>query len=257
MSYNFSTYSKMLENALSEGYLFAFFSSLDVISKYNSNKICLLRHDVDIDASAALAMAKLEYEVGVKSTYFYMLRSPVYNIFSRFNHRMVEGVLELGHEVGLHYDQGFDVKRGLTPEETKEQIDHEVFCLERLFGISISAVSFHQPGESVLNGKIDTGKLVNTYDKKRLHEFSYYSDSNRCFSLSESGEEKDMIRSFNNDTLGRIQLLIHPVWWYYDDITTEDVWDRALENNFFMMQGQFLDTERAYGDARTFTISYK
>jgi len=52
----------------------------------------LLRHDVDVDVGAALEMAKVEKSLGVSSTYFLMLRPPVYNLMSRHNHQAVKKI---------------------------------------------------------------------------------------------------------------------------------------------------------------------
>lgn len=59
---------------------------------------CLvLRHDVDRDCKNALVMAKLEYEYGLKSTYYF--RYPY-----TFNLKVIRQIYSLGHEIGYHYE---------------------------------------------------------------------------------------------------------------------------------------------------------
>jgi hypothetical protein len=243
MSFTLNSYSTMLKVGLESGYKF---KSFGMARDASTDLICLLRHDVDADVSAALEMAKIEEALGVKSTYFFMTRSPIYNLMARGNHRAVKEILALGHWIGLHYDQGFDPMSGHT---TEEWIEFEAAMIERMFGMKIEAVSFHQPGEAVLQGSVSTGKRINTYSKSHLPGFHYLSDSNRCWRNMHPTEE------FARKHFSRIQLLIHPMWWVYgEEKTTYAVWDKAVESNFVQAQKQFMATEGAYGGARKIII---
>ena len=64
----------------------------------------LLRHDIDFDLRLAHDMAVVEHELGVRSTYFLMLRSASYNIFEKENAAFVARIGELGHHLSLHFD---------------------------------------------------------------------------------------------------------------------------------------------------------
>src|SRR3990167_265308 len=254
LDFNLAEYGRMFKSAKDAGYNFISFSEFESVGGRAPGKYkCLLRHDVDIDLSAAFTMANLESDLGISSTYFLMLRSPVYNLMARHNHVFVEKILDLGHSIGLHYDQGFDELRGLTCAQTKVLIEDESQWLEQQFNSRVAAVSFHQPGHAVLQGEICTGDRVNTYDHNRLAGFEYFSDSNRKFPLLQDGSSSSeaVFRGFSPRNL---QLLIHPVWWVYDDATTEAVWNRAIVSNLQIMQEQLLETERAYGFTREFII---
>ena len=50
----------------------------------NPNTI-FLRHDIDFSIQDALIIAEKEKKLGVKSTFFFMLTSNMYNIFSSFH----------------------------------------------------------------------------------------------------------------------------------------------------------------------------
>jgi len=258
VSFDLNKYRELLVNAQKAGYNFCDFSVITEnkppsLSKSNT---CLLRHDVDADISAALVMAKLEQQIEVASTYFIMLRSPLYNLLGRKNHSMVEEIINLGHSIGLHYDQGFDSIRNWSLTQTAAAIEREAQVIEAQFDTKVTAVSFHQPGSEVLNGDIDTGFRVNTYDRKRLADFEYYSDSNRQFKLPEF-QNVNIEDSLASMCPNNIQLLIHPIWWVYDDMATEAVWDKAISSNFQNMQEQLIETERAFGLPRRFDISFK
>jgi hypothetical protein len=224
---------------LSRGYRFESFGQ----AKFQAvdSRVCLLRHDVDADVDAALRMAELESEMGIKATYFLMLRSPAYNLMARHSSRAVESILHLGHWIGLHYDRGFVPVGELGHEKWME---YEAKALETLFGERVDAISFHQPGRDVLDGKVNTGSRINTYDRDTLRYFQYFSDSNRTLKLG--------VEDLNGQNL---QLLLHPMWWVYNDLGTFDVWDRVIENNFELSQTQFLSTEGAYGPRRKITVT--
>ena len=96
-------FEALLEGALEAGYTFAPFDQVPDVAQ-----VCLLRHDVDADLGAAVELARIEQRVGVQATYFCMLRSPLYNVFGRRNVELVHELVSLGHEIGLHYDVGFD-----------------------------------------------------------------------------------------------------------------------------------------------------
>ena len=222
-------------------------------ARKKSHHCIILRHDIDADLSAALKMAKLEGKLSIKSTYFLMLRSPLYNLMARENHNAVCEILDNGHFIGLHYDQGFDVQRGWTLKETQKAIEDEISWLELQFGSVVNAISFHQPGNAVLNNKIDIKDRINTYDNNMLAEFEYVSDSNRSFSLSNLiGTNVDFVK---NNLPRKLQLLIHPMWWVYDDLRTDEVWNRVISANFDIAQRQLLLTERAYGNSRKILIN--
>ena len=240
----------MLDYALKVGYQFVLFNEIPQTGDHS--KICLLRHDIDADMWAALEMAKVEAALGIRSTYFIMTRSSVYNLTARHNHAMVQEIISLGHGVGLHYDQGFDP--GIHKTES-EWISIEAEWIEQSFNITVDVVSFHQPGPAVLQGKVDTGKRRNTYNPSHLPGFQYYSDSNRQFALLSSFEvQRSIADAFENIQPASFQLLVHPMWWVYEDESTEVVWDKVIENNFEMSQKQFLKTERAYGYRRMLTF---
>jgi hypothetical protein len=203
--------------------------------------------------NAALEMAALEHELGVRSTYFLMTRSPLYNAMSRHSHRCIQQIIRYGHHLGLHYDQGFDPR--ITGQNDSALINAEADWLEYQFESQISAVSFHQPGNAVLQGHVDTGQRLNTYDPRLSANFSYFSDSNRKLTFL-AGSDASGIKDAAKKLLpSSIQLLIHPIWWVYDEDSTEKVWDKAIVSNFTTAQLQLLATEQAYGAERKLGVS--
>lgn len=58
----------------------------------------LLRHDVDRKPNNTLAMAKLESEFGIVSTYYFRARNHT------FKPDLIKEVARMGHEIGYHYE---------------------------------------------------------------------------------------------------------------------------------------------------------
>ncbi|MBO9536961.1 hypothetical protein [Herbaspirillum sp.] len=248
--YSLTSYHNLMQGLLNAGYSFIGYDQVTAHSPLSPQ--CLLRHDIDADLSAALQIAQLEAELGIKSTYFLMTRSPVYNLLSRHNHRIVEQIIGLGHAIGLHYDRGFG---GNDNGRHGRLLDLEAEFIEQLFDIAIHSVSFHQPDAEILAGKVSTAPRINTYDKTALSSYTYYSDSNRSLRLGTPDWKTADTRITTTQLSGQsIQLLLHPMWWVYDEFSTVDVWDQAILSNFEMMQQQCLATERAYGPRRNMTL---
>jgi hypothetical protein len=239
-------YRQMLEAALDRGYSFRAFDDPD---RARVEPVCLLRHDIDADLGAAAVIAEVEAELGVRSTFFVMLRSPVYNLVGRANDRLVRRILDYGHWLGLHYDQGFQPDGQRT---VHDWVELEVDVLSRMFGVDVGAVSFHQPGPAVLQNEVKLDGLVNTYDQEDLAGFAYVSDSNMIW------RDRPAVELFRSGAHPRLHLLVHPLWWVADEpgTTTLQAFDRALLANWGRSQEQMLDTERAYGPPRSFTIDY-
>lgn len=220
--YHFLTFSDVLEN------------------NPRMKKTCLLRHDVDVSMDLALQMAHVEHEQGVRSTYFVMLRSPMYNILSRHGSAALAELTALGHEIGLHFDAGCQPSPG---KSMSDELVFELGILEELAGCAVKAFSFHQPTDEIINLCLRLPGLINTYNHDQLAGYKYISDSNRLwrdqnpFQLITSGVD-------------HLHILLHPIWWMCPDKDVKSCWDRAIKMNFAASQAQLISTERAYGPAR-------
>jgi hypothetical protein len=236
LSFTLDTYRSLLSKVIEAGFEFAPFES-----RNKPGKIFLLRHDIDADLGAAVQMSEVEKSLNVQATYFLMLRSPVYNLLGRENTRLVYKLIENGHHIGLHYDEGFCRNKIY---ELNELVRQEAEVMKLMFDIDIKAVSFHQPGLTIINNDIKLQSFVNTYDKVDMAGFFYLSDSNMAFKVNPF----DLLQSNEHK---RIQLLVHPMWWIGEGTeNTEGLWETALRSNFQRCQEQLLATERAYGTKR-------
>lgn len=239
------TFSEVLSALKKEEYRFVSFGDVLDACVLPVERTCLLRHDVDVSMDFALDMAQMEHERGVRSTYFVMLRAPVYNLMSRHASGVLRQLVSLGHEIGLHFDAGCVSCPGKSLEE---EVIFELGVLSDLAGCKVRAFSFHQPSDEALRMRLVLPDVINTYNPEQLAGYKYISDSNRVW------REVD---PFQLVAAGRqhIHILLHPIWWMCSDKDVKDCWDQAIRKNFDAAQGQLLATERAFGPVRKLSLT--
>jgi len=195
----FEKYESLLERFLDKSYKFIFFPELKIREKSQ----IILRHDVDLDLDLALQMAKIENSLGIKSTYFFLLRTDSYNLISDTSHDIVYEIKELGHSVSLHFDM-------LLYDNVKDGLHKEKDIFSHYFKTEVDIISIHRPTDNFLKNPESYFNVENTYEKKYLKNIQYFADSGGSFRF---GYPTQSSAFKNNDN---IQLLIHPVWWIID-----------------------------------------
>lgn len=244
-AYSLAAYAELIAAGRASGYRYLTFAEV-AANASDGGRQCLLRHDVDVSVAFALDMARVEAAMRVRSTYFLMPRSPAYNLLSRHTSLAVREMVEMGHDIGLHFDAAHPL---VIADELTEQLRDEAALVGRLAGRPVSAFSFHQPSPAILQQRVNIPELINTYNPDQLQGWHYASDTNRTW-RGESGLALLRVASHR-----QLQLLTHPMWWVCAASRAEAVWDEAMKSNFEVMQRQFLDTEGAYGSARRFTVA--
>lgn len=211
-------YIKLLKSFLEHGFCFKTFENFDV----RRNSQVILRHDVDFSIDMAVQMAGLEKDLGIFSTFYFLLASDSYNLLSKRNAESVKLIKDMGHSVGLHFDPtAYDDKKiGFIVEQ-------EIF--ERLFG-EMSSMSFHRTSQLVLEG-IDwlPEGVLGAYENKFFKDIAYVSDSQGEFRFGHPLEHNAFKLCDN------MQLLIHPIWWMTDQLkAVEKVKKFLILNNELM-----------------------
>lgn len=93
--FTYCTYKELLGAVKEQGFAF------QTISEYlteRKDRVMIFRHDVDSWPINALQMAKIENELGIKSTYYFRI-SPL-----SYNKKIIQLIIEFGHEIGYHYE---------------------------------------------------------------------------------------------------------------------------------------------------------
>ncbi len=204
-TFTLDTYRGTLKGLLSKGYVFRTFPSY--LSEPKPFTV-LMRHDIDFTLEAAVRMARVEAEEGVQATYFLMLRTEHYNVFSREGSERVREILGLGHHLALHFDcASYPVT--LSSAELAKACSREAEMLEQWFGHAVEVVSYHRPAPNVLTGDP-------ALSAPRPHTYMKVFTSGGIEYLSDSrGEWRQggPTASAEQNQGGSLHVLVHPVWW--------------------------------------------
>lgn len=198
---------------------------IQTYDKFNiSGKVCILRHDIDTSIDKALELSKVEDNLNrqfkneeVHSTWFVLLTSDFYNVFSKDSVKKIREIMNGGGQIGLHFDE----KRYIEDEKDfdegyiKEKVKEEALILSNLLNTDINVVSMHRPSKTFLNADIKFDGIINSYSKEFFNEFKYVSDSRRNWrenvdSIIESGK------------YDRLHILTHAFWYNEEEISLYD-----------------------------------
>lgn len=179
---------------------------------YQQHPRCvILRHDIDSSLSQAVRLAELEAAEGVRSTYFILLRTDFYNAASAASQNALHRIQELGHEIGLHFDEmAYAKERGIgtyASSPVEELISREASILSDICTCPITAVSMHRPSKATLDADLQIPGMVNSYGQTFFRDFKYLSDSRRRW----REPVLDIIRSGEYD---RLHILTHAFWYH-------------------------------------------
>ena len=192
-SFSLQHYRDLLEAATEGGYRWSTFADAP------RQGDLLLRHDVDLSLDAALEMAELEAERGVRATYLLMTQSVFYNLGSSEGRRVLNRLRELNHGVGLH---------AVWPTlELDDRFD--------------PIVAWHNPNPDYMAEPVDGA--VNVMQPPYFDPAHYRSDSNQHW---RHGCPHDDLRAGRFEWL---QLLIHPEIWVYPGGTMGETMDAMLD----------------------------
>lgn len=206
MDFTQTNYRDMLATLAQAGYGFARFpQAQDRLA--GGAPFILLRHDVDLDLEAAARMAQAEAEMGIVSTYFVMVRTAFYNVFSQAGSQSVGAILELGHDIGLHFDCAVYPEDADT-DTLAAACRQECHLLESWFGNKVETVSIHRPKPNVLAGDPAlTAPLPHTYMDFYTKTIHYVADSRGGWHY---GTPMDQPAFRDRHPM---QILVHPIWW--------------------------------------------
>lgn len=164
--FRYSEFQAFLRHALSFGEIFP-------LRDWHGQPGLILRQDVDLDVLPAYQLAKVEAEIGVRSTFFFLTTSDFYNIAADRNRRMLREMAHEGFEIALHFDPL--VYPGADADALAKAARHEGEHLSEVVGVEVVSVSLHNP--SVHGQYILLEGWINAYDPRIFDPAIYMSDS--------------------------------------------------------------------------------
>ena len=223
--FTYRHYVEIMKRAVDEGYRILTLKAY-VEEMPEDRRLILLRHDIDLSVQKAGKMARIEHDLGIKSTYFVRLHA-LYNICNRKNYRTLMEMVDYGHEIGLHFEPELFVTEG---ENLEEVIMSEKEILEELLGIKIYGFSIHSSGRIKEIYRIDYEKLFTEKLKKAFKYYAYSSTITRGFKyISDSNRYwRDGCICTHVGETDRIYALIHPFWWAEERLPVVTLIEEAM-----------------------------
>lgn len=193
--------------------------------RLNPDRGVFLRHDVDRLPSNALRMARLEMEMGVRSTYYFRIGR------QSFRPAIISDIHGMGHEIGYHYED-LSLARG-NPEKAISLFRDHLEKLRKHAPIETIAMHgrpFSRYDNRDLWKKYDFGdfgikaEAFLTIDYSDVH---YFTDTGRDWSgsspnfrdkvnsrhIARTRTTEDLMQFMENHPNQKIGLVIHPERW--------------------------------------------
>ena len=211
--FSYGDYTGLLQAVKDAGYALIRFMD----AAQTTGPRAIIRHDIDVSPTKALAMAEKEVAVGVRATYFTMLTSEIYNPFTTQNRHVLKAIWGMGHEIGLHFDASRYAD--IADDGLEAAILREMNILERIVGAEVKSVSWHIPWTGFLGRKLAFLKnrnINNAYDPEFFHGFRYVSDSTMRWRDS----PLDILDVRKTPA---IQILTHPIWYTDEGRTKKEI----------------------------------
>lgn len=197
--FSWAGYRALVQNFLDAGYEVRLFDELDPAKAH-----LVLRHDIDFSMAEAINIARIEAELGIRSHYYVLLRTEFYNLFGPNDWARLLELVELGHDVGLHFDASLYDQEMATLEHAAA---HECHVLEALLGREVTSISFHRPAKNLQGLAQKFARRTHAYEPRFFNEIAYVSDSTGLFRFGHPLDHPAFAG------LKPLQLLTHPIWW--------------------------------------------
>jgi hypothetical protein len=145
-----------------------------------SQKFIILRHDVDARKLNSLLFATIQYDLGIKGTYYFRA------VPQSFDEQIILRIAAMGHEIGYHYENL------ITSNGNVDQA-YEEFCvnLEKFRKLyPVTTICMHGSPKS----RLDSKDLWSKYDYRKLGiigEPYFDVDFSRVFYLTDTGRRWD------------------------------------------------------------------
>lgn len=203
-------------------------------------KKIILRHDVEFSVPIALQMAKIENQLGIKSTYFIQIHGDFYNALEAQTFKQIKEIETLGHQLALHFDAHF---WEITREDELERClkkDKETF--EKYFYTEPKVFSFHNNNAFTLSCVKDSyAGLINVYSNKYKNELGYCADSTGFWRYEVL---EDRLREAKDHEL---QVLIHDGMWQNEVLPPRRRVYKVIDDHAAFMKKSYDETLIKFG----------
>ncbi len=176
MDFTIKIYKSLLTSLTAEKY---HFHSFPQFLKTNLDSI-ILRHDVDLLPKNSLHFAKIQFELGIKGTYYFRA------VPESWDERIIKTIADLGHEVGYHYESLTTCKGNM--EAAINDFEQNLEKLRKL--VPVSTICMHGSPRSPYDSK-DLWKHYNYRDYGIIGEPYFDIDFSKVLYLTDTGRRWD------------------------------------------------------------------
>lgn len=224
MDFTQTKYRTIIEAALESGYRVCGISDWHNTAD-KSGRVLIVRHDVDRQPWNALTMAKVENELGVKTSYYFRAL-PCSHV-----PEVITSIHSLGHECGYHYEDW-----SLANYDRDKAIALFASHLERLRAlVPVTSIAMHgSPFSSQSNLTIwkhcsfgDWG-VIDAIESIDFRGFAFFTDAGRTFGETRANlrdylknedriagvhSSDDLARFLRSTAYDRVHVGVHPERW--------------------------------------------
>jgi len=163
----------------------------------NDDKYLLIRHDVDLSLGAAELLAVQEHINDIRTSYYILLYSPIYNTLAPDNIARIRQIAKYDHQIGLHVDSRY--------ETTSTSVSNSMLVLGDIAGVHIETFAQHFRSTTP---EIKFPTYIDGYWDIVNARFKYLSDS------SMNWREDCFCQHL--DKYKRLIVLVHPEWHIFE-----------------------------------------
>jgi hypothetical protein len=216
--FSISYYSDVIKNAKSNGYTFMTMHELSVEKvDVKSNKICVLRHDLDDKPQRLMSMAECEEGIGAKSSIFVLVHTNKYNFLSYETLNLLLKLESKGFEIGLHTN--FVEVSNICHIEKQKILANELSILRTYFHVTgiachrnidymYNSLPFVEENWESLKEQNELG--YQAYDKTLIRDLVFVNEGFLPHLGWRSRSPEDVINAGESFCLST-----HPHWWHH------------------------------------------
>ncbi|MDH4118926.1 MAG: hypothetical protein OEW30_16215 [Acidimicrobiia bacterium] len=180
-------------------------------------RFVIMRHDVELSVPAAVRLAEIDASEGVRSTFF-LLQTSDYNPFEEEEAGSIRRILDLGHDIGLHYDAALLDRLEV---DATAVVTAQVALFEAYFKTTVFAMSSHMPMRS--GRTLAVPGVIDVYDPRYMIDIKYLSDSTQRW---REGVVTDNLRRHDRIHLLTHEYIWHPRGWHWSALLFAEAHDK-------------------------------
>lgn len=227
-NFTFNYYEKIFQSALDYDYRIISLKEFFLDEFSQNDKILVNRIDVDINIDRLRIIYRIFKKLNIKASIYIRLHSPNYNLLSIGNIQIIQNLISIGCEIGLHTE--LEDVEGYCKLNKTELLKKEIELIETVFQIKVFGSASHRDMTNYnnldfwkKNDPKDFGLEYEAYNEKLWNNCRYVSDSE--WTQWKSYNDGILMTNDKRNPIDHMKenckvlhLLTHPESWYQNYI---------------------------------------